>query len=124
MYATAVCLSKGSPRAPRRLTEGFVTGRRVEFRTWLTFNLKTGRDLDPAKCHFTSWQPGTLTKVVSVGGLKDNRKNANSYHGRESQIHSVPHEYPRASITFTFKATSQVGGARDLIKITMMSYDR
>ena len=23
---------------------------------------------------------------------------------RESQVHSVPHDYPRASITFTFKA--------------------
>ena len=53
-----------------RLTEGFATGRRVEFRTWLTFNLKTGRDLDPAKCHYTSWQPGTLTKVVSDGPIK------------------------------------------------------
>lgn len=54
----------------RRLTEGFATGSRVEFRTWLTFNLKTGRDLAPADRHYTDWQPGTLSKVVSDGHVK------------------------------------------------------
>jgi hypothetical protein len=54
----------------RRLTEGFVTGGRVEFRTWQTMNLKTGRDLKVADCHYSDWQPGTLTKVVSDGHIK------------------------------------------------------
>ena len=54
----------------KRLTEGFAAGGRVEFRTWLTFNLKTGKDLDPADQHHTEWQPGSLTKVVSDGHVK------------------------------------------------------
>ena len=54
----------------QRLTEGFATGGRVEFRTVLTFNLKTGDDLDMQDYITTDWQPGTLTKVVSDGHVK------------------------------------------------------
>lgn len=52
----------------KRLAEGFSTGGRVEFRTLLTFNLKTGKDLE-VPIH-TDWQPGTLTKVVADGHVK------------------------------------------------------
>jgi len=52
------------------LTQGFVTGGRVEFRTLLTHNLKTGNPLERADQHHTEWQPGTLTKVVSGGHVK------------------------------------------------------
>ena len=52
----------------KRLTECFATGDRVEFRTWLTFNLKTGNDLNRADERHTEWQPGT--KVVSDGHMK------------------------------------------------------
>ena len=54
----------------RRLTEGFAIGDRVEFRTVLTYNLKTGNDLDMQDWVTTEWQPGTLTKVVTDGHIK------------------------------------------------------
>ena len=52
----------------KRLAEGFSTSGRVEFRALLTFNLKTGKNLE-VPIH-TDWQPGTLSKVVADGHVK------------------------------------------------------
>ena len=54
----------------RRLAEGFVAGGRIEFRTLLKHNPRTGTRLEPEDWHHTQWQAGTLTKVVCDGHVK------------------------------------------------------
>ena len=50
------------------MQRGFSTSGRVEFRALLTFNLKTGKNLE-VPIH-ADWQPGTLSKVVADGHVK------------------------------------------------------